>query len=165
LYGENYDECWGFISYRDKIVLDLGADYGSTAYYFLKKGAKKVIAVEGNSEYFKQLLSNYGNDDRVVCVEKWIETPEDMEQLVARFPCDIVKVDIEGAEIHIAKISPQVLSLSKKWIIETHSKLVFNTLSSFFCSLNFKIFSINYDLKGVFKILLAIQQKNVNFLR
>jgi len=48
IFNEDYNECWGCVSYKDKTVLDLGADYGSTVYYFLKNGAKKVIAVEGD---------------------------------------------------------------------------------------------------------------------
>jgi GT2 family glycosyltransferase len=34
-YFENYDYHWGFASFRNKTVLDIGDDYGSTASYFL----------------------------------------------------------------------------------------------------------------------------------
>lgn len=47
IYRENYDVQWGQTNYKDTIVLDFGADVGSTASFFLQKGAKKVVAIEG----------------------------------------------------------------------------------------------------------------------
>lgn len=32
-YGEDYDHHWGYTSFNGKTVLDLGADYGSTAHF------------------------------------------------------------------------------------------------------------------------------------
>ena len=152
--NENYDECWGFVSYKNKIVLDLGADYGSTAYYFLKRGAKKVIAVEGDPFYASKLLKNYGMDSRVKCIYKWISSPKDIEQLI-RFQPDMVKVDIEGMEIHIAKVRPELLKSVREWLIEVHVKEVYEELSKLFLSLKFKVYPIDYDMVGVYKIIYA----------
>jgi len=155
LYNENYDECWGYVSYKDKTVLDLGADYGSTAYYFLKKGAIKVIAVEGDKSFSLRLAQNYGKNSRVVCILKWISCSKDIEELVKLYPSDIVKVDIEGAEIYIAEVPSEVLLSVKEWLIETHTEEIYNELSKLFLSLGFKVYAIDYGIKGVFRILLC----------
>jgi len=157
IYNEDYNQCWGCISYQDKTVMDLGADYGSTVYYFLKKGAKKVIAIEGDETLAGKLNHNYGDDPRVSCVTKWIGNANDIEQLIKAYPCDIAKVDIEGAETHIAKVSHKALLTVKTWLIETHTKEIYDKLTSLFLKLQFKVYIIDYDMVGVSGILLCVR--------
>jgi len=157
IYNENYEECWGYVDYKGKTVLDLGADYGSTAYYFLKKGAKKVIAVEGDEILGSKLKHNFGEDSRVSCVTRWISSSKDIELLIRTYPCDIAKVDIEGAEIHIAKVSHEVLLSIKEWLIETHTKEIYDKLTRLFLKLKFKVYVIHYDMVGVSGILLCVK--------
>jgi len=159
IYDENYDECWGQTCYEGKTVLDLGADYGSTAYYFLKKGAKKVIAVEGNESFVSKLNRNYGEDLRVTCVMKWISNSSDIEELIKFYPSELVKVDIEGGEKHIVKVSPEILLSVKEWLIEAHTKEVYDELSKVFLDLGFKVFASNYDMNGVYKIIHACKER------
>lgn len=154
LYNENYNECWGHISYKNKVVLDLGADYGSTAYYFLKHGAKNVIAVEGDRDLALKLFRNYDKDPRVICIEKWISDHKDIENLIS-FKPDVVKVDIEGSEIHINQASPKILSSVKEWLIEIHTKEVYEQLSKLFKNMKYKVFDIDYNIVGVYKIIYA----------
>jgi len=157
IYNEDYEQCWGCVSYKDKTVLDLGADYGSTAHYFLKKGAKKVIAVEGEEILARKLKENFGEDSRVSCVSKWISKSEHIEWLIKTYPCDIVKVDIEGAEIHIEKVSPEALLSVNEWLIETHTKQIYDNLARLFLKLKFKVYLVDYDIVGVEGILLCIK--------
>src|SRR3990170_8039302 len=71
-YGpENYNVHWKYTSFKGKVILDLGADVGSTAKFFLKNGARRVIAVEGNDKNAYQLFHNYQNNNKVVCVRQW----------------------------------------------------------------------------------------------
>jgi len=160
IYNENYEESWGCISYQDKTVMDLGADYGSTVYYFLKKGAEKVIAVEGDKILASKLTHNYGEDPRVSCVTKWIGNANDIEQLIKSYPCDIAKVDIEGAEIHLAKVTHEALLSVKKWLIETHTQEIYDTLTSLFLKLKFKVYLVDYNMVGVSGILLCVKMSN-----
>jgi len=153
IYRENYDECWGNTSYLGKTILDLGADYGSTAYYFLKKGAKKIVAVEGDTSLALKLARNYGKDPKVTCVQKWISNARDIEELIESYPSDMVKVDIEGAEKHIANISLETLLSVKEWLIEVHTKQVYDELSKKFLDSGFKVFVFNYNILGVYKIM------------
>lgn len=81
------------------------ADYGSTAYYFLRKGASKVVAVEGDSELASKLRLNFQNDNRVIPIEDFIDDPKKIEALISKHHPDLVKADIEGAERHILNVS------------------------------------------------------------
>jgi len=159
IYNENYEECWGYVDYKGKTVLDLGADYGSTAYYFLKKGAKAVVAVEGDEALASKLKRNYGEDARVSCVTKWISSSKDFEELIRTYPCDIVKVDIEGAEVHLEKVSYEALLSVNEWLIETHTQEIYDTLIRLFLKLKFKVYVIDYDMVGVSGILLCIKER------
>jgi FkbM family methyltransferase len=48
-----YDYLWsyGSINWKNKIILDIGADIGSSALFFLMNGAKFVYLVENNYDY------------------------------------------------------------------------------------------------------------------
>ena len=89
--GENMEHHWGSeafkIDYKDKIVLDLGAGNGESTEYFLFKGAKKVIAVEGYFEFFKTLFKNVETilGEKVVPIQIMIKDPEDIESLILEY--------------------------------------------------------------------------------
>jgi len=162
LYNENYDDCWGSVDYKDKVVLDLGADYGSTAYYFLKHGAKRVVAVEGDPPLASQLLTNYDNHPQVECVYGWIDAPKGIEFLIRRYcahpSCDLAKVDIEGAEKHIAMVDPQWLLSIREWLIEVHKKEDYVQLVKVFRDLGFRVFDRKYDMVGVHRIIRCVKE-------
>ncbi|MGB9779197.1 MAG: hypothetical protein ACPLW8_07295, partial [Candidatus Bathyarchaeales archaeon] len=143
IYGEDYDRHWNYASFKNKVILDLGADYGSTAYYFLRKGASKVVAVEGDSELASKLRLNFQNDNRVIPIEDFIDDPKKIEALISKHHHDLVKVDIEGAERHILNVSN--FMNAKEWLIETHSKEIHDLLSKFFTKHSFQIRSIDYE--------------------
>jgi len=156
LYGENYDLCWSQTCYEGKTVLDLGADYGSTVYYFLKRGAKRVIAVEGDRTLALQLEKNFWRDERVVCLHKWIGDTSDFEFVILvgnTYGCDLAKVDVEGAEKHLVGVQPEALQSIGEWLIEAHTKQVCEELSKVFLNLGFKVFASRYDIAGVYRIL------------
>jgi len=156
LYGENYDLCWSQTCYEGKTVLDLGADYGSTAYYFLKRGARQVVAVEGDRTLALKLEKNFWNDDRVICLRKWINDSFDFEIIIMianAYHCDIAKVDVEGAEKHLVGVHPEALRSIPEWLIEAHTKQVCDELSKVFLNLGFRVFASRYDIAGVYRIL------------
>ena len=72
----DYGECEG-VDVDGKTVVDVGASYGETAVYFLKRSAKRVIAIEPCPEAFKEMLENIGLNgvgDRVVPVNAAISS-------------------------------------------------------------------------------------------
>ncbi|MFZ0965711.1 MAG: hypothetical protein WAN82_03690 [Candidatus Bathyarchaeia archaeon] len=146
LYGEDYNLHWNYTSFKDKVVLDLGADYGSTAQFFLQLNARKVIAVESNGEYFRKLRKNFGKNAQVVCIPKHISSPKHLESLIRLFEPDIVKVDIEGAEEHLHGVNKDAIESIKEWLIETHSHKLSESITGLLSKLNYnvqKVYEIN----------------------
>ena len=64
-------------------VLDLGAGCGETAFFYLRHGANKVIAVESNRECFDNIKHNFGSSTNVVAMNEAVNH---------------IKCDIEGSE-------------------------------------------------------------------
>jgi hypothetical protein len=135
---EDYNHHWGFTDFTGKAILDLGADYGSTAWYFLKKGAKLVVAVEGDPGRAQTLAINsskYG----FTSFEETINSPRDVERFLKNYFFDIVKVDIEGAEINLLNCSSELLEKVPFWMIESHSDKLTRSLIQHFEGLGFTV--------------------------
>ena len=120
IFHEDYNAHWNYFSFKDKTILDLGADYGSTAYFFGKNGASKVIAVEGDKIFFKKLQKYALKYRYIVPIELTINSKEDIKRLISTYSPDIVKVDIEGAERLFIDFSGDCLNMVDEWLIETH---------------------------------------------
>jgi len=119
MHNEDYNKEWGFIDYNGKAVLDCGADYGSTAKFFLERGAKKVIAVEYDDQYWGALiaLSKVAN---VVPVQRFLSKSKDFELLLDEYEVDVAKVDVEGGEIGLLGVDCEHLRRAAEFTIEYH---------------------------------------------
>jgi len=142
IYNEDYDTHWNFTSFKDKSILDLGADYGSTAYYFLRRGANKVIAVEGDSQLASKLKLHFQNDDKVITIKDFIDSPKKIEKLISEHHPSLIKVDIEGNEKNILGINN--IKQVNEWLIEAHSNELYHALSTFLTEQDFHVRSFNY---------------------
>jgi hypothetical protein len=92
-YYYEYDESYGSLDLKDKVVVHVGGDCGSSVYYFLLHGARYVIFYEKNTE----LLRKY----RDVCKElKFCEKVEAKgEWRPGEYPDgDVFIMDCEGCE-------------------------------------------------------------------
>ena len=121
-WGDDYDLHWPFGA-EDARVLDIGADYGSTAYYFLRKGAREVVAVEGDPKQAFLLAVNARRMrklGRVVPIRGFVREPRQVDALILRFDPDVVKVDIEGWERVLLEC--KLLAQPREWWIEAHSE-------------------------------------------
>jgi 16S rRNA G966 N2-methylase RsmD len=139
---EDYNRHWGFADFKGKAILDLGADYGSTAWFFIKRGAKSVTAVEGDPGRAKTLAANsvkYG----FTCIKEMITSPKNIEELLERQQFDIAKVDIEGAEIHLLQCKGELLKKVPLWMIESHSDELTRSVTSRFKELVFRVRQIH----------------------
>ena len=118
----NYGE-YERIDVNDKVVVDIGAGYGETSIYFLKRGAKHVVAVEPCPEVYREMLVNLklnGVEDKVNPVNAAlssargsvsIECPSGkstvgtitLGDLIARFSLHggVLKMDCEGCEYDV----------------------------------------------------------------
>lgn len=137
--GEDYERFWGHVNYTGKVVLDIGADYGSTASFFLKKGASQIIAVEGNKENFNQLKANAKNIPSVIPIERRVESPKQFEELILEYEPDILKADCEGCEVYLADIQDSIFSKVTSYVLEVHTESIWGRLESKFKRLNYEI--------------------------
>ena len=119
--GENYDAEYGLLDYRGKRVLDIGADYGSTAQFFLWSGAEKVIAVESNKRFYNRLVKNSQRIAGIVPVYLHIKNPQEVASLIVKFMPHIIKVDCEGCEVHLLNVPDWVFGIPESYVIETHT--------------------------------------------
>lgn len=125
---ESYDEHYGALEWKDKVVMDVGADYGSTAYWLLEKGAKQIIAIESDNNLFNQMILNIEEDSRIVPINMTISKPEDWEYLINTYPCNVIKSDCEGGEEFLLYINNDILKKVPEYCIEIHNC---NAISSF----------------------------------
>ena len=121
VYVEDYEFQYGQVNYKNKVVLDVGADIGSTAFFFLEKGAELVVAVEGSAKCFRRLKVNAKVSPKVVPVQCFIDNPAQIEDLILRWKPDIVKMDIEGSEIHLFQAVDRVFGSVQEYLIEVHN--------------------------------------------
>ena len=106
---------WRFLDVKDKVVLDLGCGkfYSSisTAEWFLQQGAKDVIGID---------LSDINlNNEKFTMVVARIVSPDQLALLIHSCPIDVIKCDIEGAEINFNSIKtlPECI---KQFAVEYH---------------------------------------------
>lgn len=156
--GEDFEWHWGFVNWKSKSVLDLGADIGSTAECFLDVGANKVIAVEGNKNLYDQLYEYAKTDQRIIPIHKYIANKDDLIYLFSLYSdfIDIAKIDIEGAEKFLLDLPDDILKSIKEYAIECHSKDILNNVSNTFNDLGFKIATTKFltaDISVIHAIL------------
>jgi len=125
---EDFDEHWGFADFKNKIVLDFGADSGSTPAYFLSRGAKWVIAVSGRADY-NGLVANIQKFgwNNVTAINRWISSSQDFIDLIETYHPDIVKCDLDPetrtcklCELYLMECPDDILKLVPEYLIEWH---------------------------------------------
>lgn len=115
---EDFSRLWP-AEYRGKVVLDIGADRGSTASYFLRQGAAFVTCVEGNCKLYDELVQNLPSLVNCQAIFKWIRSSKDMAEML-RYGADIVKIDVEGAEKHLLDVNPWLIQQHPEYMVEVH---------------------------------------------
>ena len=123
-YKEDYNHHYGAIRYRGKKVIDVGADIGSTADFFLRRGATEVIAVEGNKKLYAELVKNARKIPEIKPVFLYIKTSGHFEQLIRKHRPDVLQSDCEGCEVHLFKVPDEVFRMVPEYMVETHGDKV-----------------------------------------
>lgn len=119
-YNEDYEGMYGSVDYEGKTVLDVGAEHGSTAEFFLGKGAEFVVAVEGSLEHYSQLQRNIPKLGNVKPMRLWVNCARDFEDLLDG-GFDVVKVDCEGCERFLLEVDREKFRKIQYYIVETHT--------------------------------------------
>lgn len=134
----DYDAMYGGVDYAGKVVLDIGADEGSTAVYFLLHGAKQVVCSEKNPAMVKALQEYAAGEPRVV-VQPAMESAAQVEGWLRAFAPEVAKVDVEGAEVVLWDVVPEALRMPAVWVIETHSRHIHANTMALFSGLGYAV--------------------------
>ena len=140
-----YDYLWSYssLNYTDKVVLDIGADVGSSAIFFLLSGAKKVYMVENNPNYIKEYkrLKEIGYLNGILSNTELIDA-----SIINGLDFDILKMDCEGCELNL--LTSTLLDKAKEFIVALHSPDIIMNMQE---SASYK--SIVYFLKSAVDVL------------
>ena len=149
--NEDFEYHWGFVDFNGKVVLDIGADFGSTAECFLCYGAKKVIACEGDDVLYNKLLRYIDSEkekgnDKIISYKRWINSETDFVHLLTNNwngnKVDVVKIDVEGYEKYLLYVSKDVIRNIKEYVIECHKNEIRDELIKKFENSGFDIAKI-----------------------
>lgn len=110
----DYIWSYGQFDYNGKVVLDIGADIGSSALYFLSRGAEYVYLVENDPNF----ISAYQSLKAAGAYQHLKDTSLIASAQIAEFKSDILKMDCEGCEQML--LTKELLSHFKEWVIGLH---------------------------------------------
>ena len=162
---ENYETEYGFVDYRNKRVLDVGADVGSTADFFLRKGAREVVAVEGNKKFYKKLKINAQKIKGITPVFLWIKCGRHFESLIRKYRPDVMQVDCDdrgkktGCEKYLFGIPSKIFSMVPEYLIETHTNSTFNAMKAKCKKNGYKIVKVRVRHRPDLRVVYARRRK------
>ena len=109
-----YDYLWSYssINWKTKVVLDIGADIGSSALFFLMNGAYYVYLLEKEQEYrttYERIKQKYP----LLKDSTMLENPDYTPHYI-----DVLKMDCEGCELSL--LTEELLHKSKEFVIGLH---------------------------------------------
>jgi len=101
-YWHEFDLAYGKLQVKDKTITIIGNDCGSSALYFLLKGAKHIIGFEKSDELNKRFKEKVCKDfnicDKVEIHGEWTGN-QSVKQSLPQYPdTDIFVMDCEGCE-------------------------------------------------------------------
>jgi hypothetical protein len=118
---------WRYIDVENRIVLDLGCGrwssqdkHLSTAEFFIRMGAKRVIGVDCDNKEITALQEKLTNDSLYEFIEVKIDSAQKILSLYEKYKPDCVKCDTEGAENLLFAINNEHFNKVEEYYIETH---------------------------------------------
>ena len=112
-YYYEYDDSYGNLDLKDKVIVHVGGDCGSSVYYFILKGARYVIFYEKDTELlrkYRDVCKELGFCEKAEAKGEW--KPGDYPD------GDIFIMDCEGCE---ADVDFNALSKYKTACIAVHA--------------------------------------------
>ena len=159
--GSNFERDYSFVDYRGKVVLDIGADYGTTAAYFLRRGAVRVVAVEGDEQYFSLLQENAEEVPEVTPVNCRISSPKQLEDLITTYQPDILKADCEGCELHLLNVPDRILRKVPEYLLEVHNTELWERFRRKFQALGYTITHVDLWTTQLFEFATGIGEVRI----
>jgi hypothetical protein len=128
ILSENSEHHWPHLNVEGKILLDLGCGrhdtsdlYQSSAIYLGEKGAAKVIAIDGRESEIQYFNENNPNPDKYTFISMFINTPDDIRNLIREYNPTAIKCDIEEYETNFYDLTKKELENVVEFGIEYHN--------------------------------------------
>lgn len=123
--NESPETHWGFLPVENKVVLDLGSglnsEFAPTPWFFIQdRGAKMVYGVDPSEESYQWYKTNY-NIQNFIQFKDWVDRIEKFEWYINASKPQIIKCDVEGSEILMMALKPEVLEGVTDIAIEYHN--------------------------------------------
>jgi hypothetical protein len=108
-----YDYIWsyGSIDWSGKTVLDIGAEIGSSAWFFLMNGATYVYMLE-SSQAYKTTYENLKQRYPILNSSAMLGSLQDIPNI------DVLKMDCEGCELEL--LTEGLLASAKEFAVGLH---------------------------------------------
>ena len=121
--SQYYPECVRFynsLDVKDKIVIDVGCDFGTTPMYFLRKGANNVFGFSKDKQYFHNIhYKHYNVDEDPSALPSAIRNIKRIKTEMMP-PHIVLKSDCEGCEWNFTK---EFIDSFDDWIIAVHTPI------------------------------------------
>lgn len=166
--SENSEHHWPYLNTKGKILLDLGCGrhstddlYQSSVIYLGEQGADKVIGIDSRKEEIDYFNASNPNPEKYTFINKYINSSEDIRELLHEYSPTVIKCDIEeyetnfyditaeemknvvefGLEYHSLDILEKMTEKIKEWGFEIHTEAKFGFVDAshmgvLFCSKN-----------------------------
>lgn len=128
--SENPENHWRFLNPKDKIIMDMGCsfwdstwhdDWFSSSEWFVHKGAKQVVGFDASLADILKYNEIYANDERYEMFFLHVKEKADLLSAIQKYKPEVIKCDIEGAEIHFDEITSEDLESVSEIAIEYHN--------------------------------------------
>jgi hypothetical protein len=128
--SENPEIHWRFLNCENKIVMDMGCsfwdstwhdDWLSSSEYFVSKGASKLIGFDCAAHDIEKYHQLYGNAGKYYTFQLCVNANEQIEDLLEHYKPQVIKCDIEGAEIHFQNVTKEMIEFVDEIAIEYHN--------------------------------------------
>ena len=130
IISENPENHWRFLNPNGKIVMDMGCSFWdstwnegwlSSSEYFVSKGARKLIGFDCALHDIEKYHELYGDDPKWHIFHLCVNADVQIEDLLSYYKPQVIKCDIEGAEIHFSEITKEMMEGVDEIAIEYHN--------------------------------------------
>jgi hypothetical protein len=123
--SENPTEHWGFLPIKDETILDLGCginnnEHAPTPVYWIQNGAKQVYGIDPSQQSYEWFKTNFVVKNCLFIMD-YVDRVEKFELYIGAVEPTVCKIDVEGSEIFMNAIDPQLLETVKHFGIEYHN--------------------------------------------
>lgn len=128
--SENPDNHWRFLNPQDKIVMDMGCSFWDSSWhegwlssseYLVSKGAKKLIGFDCAKHDIQKYHILYGNEGIYETFVLCVNSHKHIEDVLEKYKPQVIKCDIEGAEIYFENITLDMIPFVEEIAIEYHN--------------------------------------------